>query len=61
MEDTTMKKYIQPSIMVITIKTQQMLASSPTTSETEWQSTDPILSRESDFFDDEDFWYEQNI
>ena len=44
-----MKTYIKPTIDVIEIKVQQLLASSPTTTTSEWQNGDPVLSREGDF------------
>ena len=47
------KTYINPTIQVVKIQTQQMLASSPALGG-EWSSTDPILSREEYFLFEEE-------
>lgn len=44
-----MKTYIKPTTDVIEIKVQQLLAASPTTSSSEWQNGDPVLSPEGNF------------
>ena len=45
------KKYIIPEMEAVEIKSQQILAGSPTLTSSEWDSTSPILGRE---FDDEE-------